>query len=272
MSRSPWRWLYIQSRLASTATRRPVTKGGKRLASLSLPARACYPRAFLALDALMLTALLFDLDGTLTDTDKLHLVAIQQLLWEEDARPFTEEEFEVLCSGRANPELCALLFPERSIEAHRAFADRKEARFRALSQTLEPIAGLMDLLAWAQEHGVGRVVVTNAPRANADHMLAALGLQEAFASVVVAEELPRAKPDPLPYLTGLERLGASSEQALAFEDSIPGLTAAKAAGLFTVGLATSQSEAALLAAGADLVIDDFTDARLWQVIEARYRG
>ena len=220
----------------------------------------------------MLTALLFDLDGTLTDTDKLHLIAIQQLLWEEDQRPFSEEEFEVLCSGRANSELCALLFPERSVEAHRAFADRKEARFRDLSQTLEPIAGLVDLLAWAQEHAVGRVVVTNAPRANADHMLAALGLQAAFASVVVAEELPRAKPDPLPYLTGLQRLDATAGQALAFEDSLPGVTAASRAGIFTVGLATSQSAAALLAAGADLVIDDFTDARLWQVIEARFQG
>jgi HAD superfamily hydrolase (TIGR01509 family) len=220
----------------------------------------------------MLTALLFDLDGTLTDTDKLHLLAIQQLLWEEDARSFTETEFEALCSGRANAEMCALLFPGRTVEEHRAFADRKEARFRALSPALEPIAGLATLLDYAKEHGIGRVVVTNAPRANADHMLAALGLSDAFAHVVVAEELARSKPDPLPYLTGLRLLQAQAEAALAFEDSIPGLTAAKAAGLFSVGLATSQSAEALLAAGADLVIDDFTDPRLWAVIKARHQG
>lgn len=218
----------------------------------------------------MLTALLFDLDGTLTDTDKLHLLAIQQLLWEEDGRAFTEADFDVLCAGRANAEMCALLFPDRSVEAHRDFADRKEARFRELSTSLEPIAGLNDLLAYATTHSIGRVVVTNAPRANATHMLAALGLEGAFASVVVAEELARSKPDPLPYLTGLDRLGAAADSAMAFEDSIPGLTAAKAAGLFTVGLATSQSAATLLAAGADLVIDDFTDARLWQAIEVRH--
>lgn len=98
-------------------------------------------------------------------------------------------------------------------------------------------------------------------------MLGALGLQQAFASIVVAEELPRAKPDPLPYLTGLQRLRASAEVAMAFEDSIPGLTAAKAANLYTVGLATSQSEATLLAAGADLVVEDFNDPRLWAVIQ-----
>ena len=215
----------------------------------------------------MLNALLFDLDGTLTDTDKLHLVAIQQLLLEEDNRPFSEAEFDELCSGQANARMCQLLFPDRSLVEHTAFADRKEARFRQLSATLEPIPGLLKLLAYAQTHGIGRVVVTNAPRANANHMLSALGLLDAFAHVVVAEDLPRAKPDPLPYLTGLLHLNAEPRNALAFEDSIPGLTAAKGAGLFTVGLATSQSHATLLDAGADLVIDTFEDERLWQLIE-----
>jgi len=85
--------------------------------------------------------------------------------------------------------------------------------------------------------------------------------------VLVAEELPRAKPDPLPYLTGLERLDARADSGLAFEDSIPGLTAAVKAGIFTVGLATSQSRETLLAAGAHLVIEDFNDPLLWQQIE-----
>lgn len=217
----------------------------------------------------MLDALLFDLDGTLTDTDHLHLVAIQQLLMEEDNRPFSEQEFMAKCSGRANAQLCELLFPERSVEEHRAFADRKEARFRALSTRLEPIPGLLRLLAWSDERRIGRAVVTNAPRANADHMLAAMGLAERFAHVVVAEDLPRAKPDPLPYQTGLLKLNATADQGMAFEDSIPGLAAAKGAGLYTVGLATSQSAECLLGAGADLAIETFDDPRLWAELERR---
>jgi len=213
----------------------------------------------------MLTALLFDLDGTLTDTDKLHLLAIQQLLAEE-GRDFTEHDFVLHCSGRANPDMCRNLFPDRSVEEHQVFADRKEARFRHLSPQLAPLRGLPRLLDFADAQGIGMVVVTNAPRANADHMLGALGIAPRFQSVVVAEELPRAKPDPLPYLTGLERLGAQASQAMAFEDSVPGLTAAVKAGVFTVGLTTSQSREALLAAGAHLVIDDFDDERLWEAL------
>ncbi|AZD87459.1 MULTISPECIES: HAD family hydrolase [Pseudomonas] len=215
----------------------------------------------------MLNALLFDLDGTLTDTDQLHLLALQQLLLEEDGRVFTHQEFEAHVSGQANANMCRYLFPRRSVAEHEAFADRKEARFRQLSPQLTPMPGLLRLLDFARERGIGMCVVTNAPRTNAEHMLAVLGLGDRFDTVLVAEELPRAKPDPLPYLTGLECLGASAEAGIAFEDSIPGLTAAVGAGIFTVGLATSQSPEALLAAGAHLVVEDFNDPQLWAVIE-----
>jgi HAD superfamily hydrolase (TIGR01509 family) len=215
----------------------------------------------------MLNALLFDLDGTLADTDTLHLLALQQLLLEEDGRVFTQAEFEAHVSGQANANMCRYLFPQRSVAEHQAFADRKEVRFRQLSPQLTPMPGLVRLLDFARDQGIGVAVVTNAPRANADHMLEALGLRERFETVIVAEELPRAKPDPLPYLTGLERLHARAEVAIAFEDSIPGLTAAVKAGIFTVGLVTSQSREALLAAGAHLVVDDFNDGALWEVID-----
>ena len=58
----------------------------------------------------MLTALLFDLDGTLTDTDTLHLQAFRQLLREHDGRELSQAQFEAQVSGRANGELFAELF------------------------------------------------------------------------------------------------------------------------------------------------------------------
>ncbi|KJK18848.1 HAD family phosphatase [Pseudomonas sp. 2(2015)] len=213
----------------------------------------------------MLDALLFDLDGTLTDTDKLHLLAMQQLLREE-GRVFTEAEFDAHVSGRANADLCRYLFPDRPVSEHQLFAERKEARFRALSPTLQPTAGLLRLLEHAERQRIGVAVVTNAPRANAVHMLGAMGLEQRFEHVLVAEELARAKPDPLPYLTGLERLQARATHALAFEDSLPGVKAASGAGIFTVGLSTSQRPEALLEAGAQLVVKDFDDERLWALI------
>ncbi|MBF8748816.1 HAD family hydrolase [Pseudomonas putida] len=217
----------------------------------------------------MLTALLFDLDGTLTDTDTLHLQAFRQLLHDYDGRELTQAQFDAQVSGRANGALFAELFPAASAAECAALAARKEALFRELAPVLAPMPGLLRLLAYAEAQAMGMCVVTNAPRLNAEHMLAAMGLGAQFEHVLVAEELARPKPDPLPYLTGLQRLGARPEQALAFEDSLPGVRAASAAGIFTVGLATTQTEERLLAAGAGLVIDDFEDPRLWALMGDR---
>ncbi|MEN5240823.1 MULTISPECIES: HAD family hydrolase [Pseudomonas] len=219
----------------------------------------------------MLTALLFDLDGTLTDTDTLHLQAFRQLLHDYDGRELTQEQFDLQVSGRSNGLLFADLFPQADAAQRQALAERKEALFRELSPSLEPLPGLLRLLDHAQQHAVGVCVVTNAPRLNAEHMLAAMGLDGRFEHVLVADELARPKPDPLPYLTGLQRLQAEAGQALAFEDSLPGVKAASDAGIFTVGLATTQTAERLHEAGAQLVIDDFNDPRLWGLIERMQR-
>ena len=216
----------------------------------------------------MLTALLFDLDGTLTDTDTLHLQAFRQLLHDHDGRELTQEQFDAQVSGRANGELFAELFPLAGSSERKALADRKEALFRELSPALQPMPGLLRLMDHARACNIGMCVVTNAPRLNAEHMLTAMGLGDRFEHVLVAEELERPKPDPLPYLVGLQRLEAVAGQALAFEDSLPGVMAASGAGIFTVGIATTQTPERLLAAGARLVVKDFDDPALWALIES----
>ncbi|HCV38096.1 MAG TPA: haloacid dehalogenase [Pseudomonas sp.] len=218
----------------------------------------------------MLTALLFDLDGTSTDTDTLHLQAFRQLLHDHDGRELTQEQFDAQVSGRANGELFAELFPLAGASERKALADRKEALFRDLSPALQPMPGLLRLMDHARACNIGMCVVTNAPRLNAEHMLKAMGLGDRFEHVLVAEELERAKPDPLPYLAGLQRLEAVAGEALAFEDSLPGVTAASGAGIFTVGVATTQTPERLLAAGAKLVVQDFNDPQLWELIETMH--
>ncbi|MFJ4345232.1 HAD family hydrolase [Pseudomonas sp. NPDC089401] len=218
----------------------------------------------------MLTALLFDLDGTLTDTDTLHLQAFRQLLHDYDGRELTQAQFDAQVSGRSNGALFAELFPLADAAQRQALAERKEALFRELAPELKPMPGLLRLLDHAQAWDVGVCVVTNAPRLNAEHMLNAMGLTSRFEHVLVADELARPKPDPLPYLTGLQRLEAVAGEALAFEDSLPGVAAASGAGIFTVGIATTQAPERLIEAGAKLVVKDFNDPRLWALIETMH--
>ena len=112
-------------------------------------------------------------------------------------------------------------------------------------------------------------VVTNAPRDNALLLLRGLGWADRFPVLVIGDELARGKPDPLPYLTALQRLGADGSRALAFEDSLSGVRAAVAAGVETIGLMTALNEAALLVAGAMAVVRDFTSPELLELLHRK---
>jgi len=204
----------------------------------------------------MLKALLFDLDGTLADTDPLHRLAWQEVLAPLGLR-VDEGFYRKRISGRLNPEIVRDLLGLEGEAAWRLI-EAKEARFRELAQGLKPTPGLYELLEKAEAKGLAWGVVTNAPRANAHHVLRALGLHPPL--LVLAEEVGRGKPDPLPYRVALERLGIPPEEALAFEDSPSGVRSAVGAGIPTYALLTGHEEKTLLEAGAKGVLRHFHQA------------
>ena len=116
---------------------------------------------------------------------------------------------------------------------------------------------------------MGVAVVTNAPRANVDAALSALGLAGRLPIAVIGAELERSKPDPLPYLRGLELTRAAANRSVAFEDSPTGVRSATAAGLAVVGMTTSLNAASLIEAGATFAAADFADPRIRDLIETR---
>jgi HAD superfamily hydrolase (TIGR01509 family) len=130
------------------------------------------------------------------------------------------------------------------------------------------MAGLTEILAWADDQQLKQAVVTNAPRENAEFMLQVLELTQQFETVVLAEELERSKPDPLPYQVGLERLGALAKNAIAFEDSPSGIRSAVGAGILTVGIASTHPPEDLYAVGATLVVSDFADRPLAEFLNS----
>ncbi len=210
-------------------------------------------------------SLLFDLDGTLVDTDQLHFQAYQVLLADFD-RSITLQTYQSRIMGASNDAIMREFFPDLPVEQHRALADRKEQLFRAAVTELQPTAGLLALLDWAEEREVGMAVVTNAPRANAELMLHGLGLDKRLSTLVIGDELARGKPDPLPYITGLARIGGQADRALAFEDSLSGIRSASTAGIRTFGLRTALPPEALTGAGASHIIDNFSDPVLWRIL------
>ncbi|WP_102108881.1 HAD family hydrolase [Oceaniglobus roseus] len=207
----------------------------------------------------MAAALLFDLDGTLLHSDPIHIQVFIDLM-AEYGRKIDADFYLSHIHGRANADIFADFLPGEDAQA---LSDRKEAMFRdRLGDQAHPTEGLTDLLDRAARNGWRMAVVTNAPRVNADAMLAAIGMQGRFDTLVIGEECARGKPDPLPYRTALDLLGLPAERAIAFEDSPSGIRAARGAGLYTYGLTSSLDRDALAKAGASASIDDFTDPAL----------
>ncbi len=152
----------------------------------------------------MKTALLFDLDGTLVDSDPEHLVAFQRIFAPHGIE-LDHSEYSANIMGASNDMIASRYLSHLSPVEQAAALDAKEAAYRDGLGELEPILGALALLDFADRRGLKRAVVTNAPRANAEKVLAALGIGQRLPILVIGSELARSKPDPLPYLTALER-------------------------------------------------------------------
>lgn len=209
-----------------------------------------------------LKAILYDLDGTIADTDPIHFIAWQDCLREYGIH-IDETIFREQMSGSTNPRLIAKFLPHLSAAEGEELAERKEAHFRALAKQLPLTPGLKELIEWAKQHRLKQAVVTNAPRKNAQFMLTALKLNQVFDRVILAEDVGIGKPDPAPYTYALKEFGLEPDQAIAFEDSPLGVESATRAGILTIGIASTQTPEALKNLGTTLAIKDFTAQELW---------
>ena len=213
-------------------------------------------------------ALLFDIDGTLADTDALHVQAFNHVFGPR-GHVFDRERASKELMGFSTASISERFLPDEPPERQAAIMAEKETVFRRLvSGRFQPVPGLMTLLARADRAAIPVVAVTNAPRLNAEMLLAGLGIRQRFKAVVIGDELPHGKPHPLPYLEGLRAANAAPDRSVAFEDSRSGIKSACAAGITTIGIRTSLSHADLVEAGSRMTASTFEDPELMKLVAA----
>ena len=214
-------------------------------------------------------ALLFDIDGTLADTDALHLEAFNLVLGPR-GHVFDHGRFTRELQGFSNASISERFLANELPKRQASIIGEKEGAFRKLvSGKIRPVQGLMTLLALADRASIPMVAVTNAPRLNAEILLSGLGIMDRFKIVVIGDELPHGKPHPMPYLEGLRAVNAAPNLSVAFEDSRSGIKSASAAGIATVGIRTSLSHADMVEAGALMTAKTFDDPELIKLVAAK---
>jgi beta-phosphoglucomutase len=197
---------------------------------------------------------IFDHDGVLVDSLEAH-----QFAWVELGRRTglaLTPEFIHATFGMTNPSIFRRLCGEAITEDEiRHYSSLKEECYRDVARgTIELIDGVRGVLDALTSLGVKLAIGSSGARANLDLTVAECGLDGRFAAIASLEDITKGKPDPQVFLVAAAKSGADPIRSVVFEDAPVGIQAAKAAGMYAVGLTTTVASSALEEAGADEVV------------------
>lgn len=205
------------------------------------------------------TAILFDLDGVVIDTQQevtefwLKLAAERQV----ELSPADFQQHIYGCPVDHTLDFLFAPLPEQDRQAVHATLREYE-----IAMTYRAMPGVVALLQELRQQNVPTALVTSAVAWKVDTVSAQLGLADLFTTRVLASDIRNGKPHPEGYLLAAERLGQPPGQCIVFEDSVSGVTAAVAAGTLCVGVRPADIAPPLLAAGACCSVPDFSQVSL----------
>jgi HAD superfamily hydrolase (TIGR01509 family) len=185
----------------------------------------------------MTGAVLWDLDGTLVDSEEQHWRAWRDTMAAEGV-PLNYEQFRSTFGQRNDSFVPEWLGPGATAERARRVADEKEACYRrlVLAHGLEPLPGAAEWVRRLREEGWKQAVASSAPALNVEAMLEASGLKPFFHATAAAEDVLVGKPDPEVFLVAAARVGARPRRCIVVEDAAAGLEAARRAGMRSIGV------------------------------------
>ena len=203
-------------------------------------------------------AVLFDIDGTLVDSNYLHIDA-----WN---RAFVAVGHPVdawrihRAIGMDSGKLLQRLLGDDADALGDAVKTAHQRHYSATTDRLRPFASARDLLRELAKRGRTVVLATSAPQHELDALLATLDVSDAVDAVTSGEDVATAKPEPDLINVALERARVTAEQAVLVGDSVWDISSAARAGVASIGvLSGGYGAEELLAAGAGAVYDDVAD-------------
>lgn len=186
-------------------------------------------------------AVIFDLDGVITDTAEYHYLAWKSLA-DELELPFDKQYNEKL-KGVSRMESLELILALGNVsytdEEKKALAEKKNDLYKEMIKKVTPedlLPGIEALLKELQEAGI-KTALASASK-NAPFILERLGVTHYFNHVVDVNLIKQGKPDPEIFLTGAAKLGVSPEDCIGIEDAEAGIESILSAGMYAVGVGT----------------------------------
>ena len=208
--------------------------------------------------------LLFDFDGTLVNLDKLNVDAYAFVFKEMFNLNFTRDDFMKYISGRGSREGIIEYLASNGItefssqELNDLFYKYKNKLVsEKMNSEIYLLPGIRDFLKNSKIKNKRKVIVTSSRKAHVKNILEHFGIYTYFEKVIDRFDVVKGKPSPEAYLKGLEYLGCTETECVAFEDSFFGLQSAKGAGIFTIGVLNKGWNDDFVYQLSDFVIDDY---------------
>jgi beta-phosphoglucomutase len=213
-------------------------------------------------------AVIFDVDGVLTDSYIPHYKSWQRMFGEIGVE-FTDEQFRSTF-GRTNRDIFAQLYPGEAMTVERAkeLGDKKELFYREIiAESFTPLPGAVELIDALAAAGFKLAVGSSGPPENVRLTLEKLGRADRFDAMVTGADVIHGKPNPEVFLKAAERLGIPPEHCAVIEDAPQGIEAANAAGMTSIAILGTTTREKL--SHARLIVEghhELTPARIAELI------
>ena len=183
-----------------------------------------------------LKAIIFDMDGVLVDSEPLHLLAMTRFL-EQFGIEYSEKENQEFL-GRKDLYIAQVLIDRYSLRlTARELVDGKE---RILDEIMHSSSaarpGVYDILKAAQQASIPAAVASSATIQAIQTVMKILDIGKYFSAFTSGDEVEHSKPAPDIFLLAASKLGVAAENCLVIEDTLNGLKAAKAAGMYSISI------------------------------------
>lgn len=207
----------------------------------------------------MRKAVLFDLDGVLLDSMPYHVLAWQEVFGRYGAQIEPDEIYSR--EGSRTAEMARMVAENHGLDLSETertqLIQEKSMLYNELSRA-EMMAGVVELIEELKRRRIWIAIVTGTFRENLLRVMPA-DLVRQFDVIITGGDVQNGKPHPEPYLKAAEKLGLSPEDCVVVENAELGIASGKAAGMFCIGVTSTQTEEQLKQ--ADLIVSDLIAIR-----------
>jgi|Deesub1362B_J571_1020462.scaffolds.fasta_scaffold00003_645 beta-phosphoglucomutase family hydrolase len=213
----------------------------------------------------MIKAVIFDMDGVISDTQRLHAI-IESRILKKYGIDISPDEITRKYAGIPDEIFLKEVTSNVDIEIdiNKTIREKWKVMIEYVETVVEPMPGAIELIKALKARGIKTAVASSSITEFIHLVLDKLSIKELFEAIVSVEEVSRGKPDPEIFLLAAKRLGLKPHECLVIEDAASGIQAAKRAGMKCIAVINDKS---MMDINADMVVSSLKQISVDELLQ-----